>query len=533
MFKERKPDQYVQMTALRRIQRAQGAGERLWRQARGAARRAALRSGAQCQHARRRCARGPVPVRRPAAGRIVLAARGNAGVKRCRADRAVRLSVPGAEHQAGAAGESLAAAPGGAGGAQQCRHDGRRIRRPEVLHRRGQPLREEHAVLLGRPAPSTTARATPRRPSAGARQASYDGAPIKILTSQQYDFHYRMALVMAENLKGAGFKADMQVVDWATLIQRRNDPALWDIYITHSAVLPEPTLTPPQLGDGAPGWWSSPAKEAALAAFNAEADPNKRGALWGNVQQVVYNEVPYIKVGNFNSLTGALREARRLRRDAVAVLLEHGTAEVERHRRVRCHMEQRYLASRFAGMVIVMLLVATLVFFITRLAPAIRPRSCSAIRRPPPTSRSCSVRTGSTSRCRVQFALLAGRAGARQSRPVDLPAAAGHAGAAGARRADLSPRALFDRHRDADRRSLRHHRRGVARQRGRPVLLGLRDARREHPELLVRPDPDADLRGGARLVSGGGLWQSRRAAGRAAAPPGACRRSCSAWSTRR
>ena len=131
----------------------------------------------------------------------------------------------------------------------------------------------------------------------------YDGTSIKILTSQQYDFHYRMALVMAENLKAAGFKTDMQVVDWATLIQRRNDPALWDIYVTHSAVLPEPTLTPPQLGEGAPGWWSSPAKEAALSAFNAEADPKKRGALWGNVQQVVFTEVPYIRVGNFNSLT--------------------------------------------------------------------------------------------------------------------------------------------------------------------------------------------------------------------------------------
>src|SRR2546430_2535844 len=33
------------------------------------------------------------------------------------------------------------------------------------------------------------------------------------------------------------------------------------------------------------------------------------------------------------------------------------------------HGMTRYLASRFAGMVIVMLLVATLVFFITRLAP--------------------------------------------------------------------------------------------------------------------------------------------------------------------
>ena len=46
----------------------------------------------------------------------------------------------------------------------------------------------------------------------------------------------------------------------------------------------------------------------------------------------------------------------------------------------------------------------------------------------------------------------------------------------------------------------------------RPVLLGIRDARREHPELLVRPDPDADLRGGPRLVSGGGLRRSGRAA---------------------
>ena len=133
--------------------------------------------------------------------------------------------------------------------------------------------------------------------------AKYDGAPIKILTSQQYDFHYRIALVMAENLKAAGLKIDMQVVDWSTLIQRRNDPALWDIYITHSAVLPEPTLTPPQLGDGAPGWWSSPAKEAALDAFNAESDAKKRGALWGNIQSVVYTEVPYIRVGNFNSVT--------------------------------------------------------------------------------------------------------------------------------------------------------------------------------------------------------------------------------------
>ncbi|WP_305074617.1 ABC transporter substrate-binding protein [Propionivibrio sp.] len=136
-----------------------------------------------------------------------------------------------------------------------------------------------------------------------AAKAGYNGQPVRILASRQYEFHYNMALVMAEQLKRAGIKPELQIVDWATLVQRRNDPKLWDIYVTHSGQFPEPMLSPPQLSEGAPGWWSSPAKQAALAAFNQEMDPAKRGALWGKVQQVVYDEVPYINVGKFNSLS--------------------------------------------------------------------------------------------------------------------------------------------------------------------------------------------------------------------------------------
>lgn len=136
-----------------------------------------------------------------------------------------------------------------------------------------------------------------------AAKAGYKGDPIRVLTSRQYDFHYNMSLLMAEQLKRAGFKVDLNVVDWATLVQRRNDSKLWDIYVTHSGQFPEPMLSPPQLGDGAPGWWDTPAKKSALQAFNVESDPAKRGALWGKVQQVVYEEVPYINVGKFNGLS--------------------------------------------------------------------------------------------------------------------------------------------------------------------------------------------------------------------------------------
>lgn len=136
-----------------------------------------------------------------------------------------------------------------------------------------------------------------------AEQAGYKGEPVRILTSRQYDFHHNMALIMAEQLKRAGFKAELNVVEWATLLQRRADPKLWDIYITHSGLFPEPMLSPPQLGDGAPGWWTSTAKQQALAALNQEPNPAKRGPLWAKVQHVVYDEVPYIHVGKFASLS--------------------------------------------------------------------------------------------------------------------------------------------------------------------------------------------------------------------------------------
>ncbi len=145
-----------------------------------------------------------------------------------------------------------------------------------------------------------------RNPAAAKEQAAkagYQGQTVRIMASRQYEFHYNMALVMAEQLKKAGFKAELQVVDWATLVQRRNDAKLWDVYFTHSGLFPEPMLSPPQLGDGAPGWWDSAAKKASLSAFNQETNIAKRGALWGKVQQVVYDEVPFVEVGKFNALS--------------------------------------------------------------------------------------------------------------------------------------------------------------------------------------------------------------------------------------
>ena len=123
---------------------------------------------------------------------------------------------------------------------------------------------------------------------------------IRILTSQQYEFHYKMALVAAEYLKAAGFTVDMQVVDWATLTQRRQDPAVWDIFITHSVFLPEPALIDFPSKD-APGWWDTPRRAQVMDAYNQARTQEERVKRWADVQQAVYDEIPFIKVGDFNA----------------------------------------------------------------------------------------------------------------------------------------------------------------------------------------------------------------------------------------
>jgi peptide/nickel transport system substrate-binding protein len=106
------------------------------------------------------------------------------------------------------------------------------------------------------------------------RQPAIQGEPIRILTSRQYEFHYKMAQVAAEYLKLAGFTVDLQVVDWATLTQRRTDSKLWDIYITHSPFLPEPALIG-SLSPSSPGWWDTPARKTVVDAFTSEVDPTE------------------------------------------------------------------------------------------------------------------------------------------------------------------------------------------------------------------------------------------------------------------
>jgi peptide/nickel transport system substrate-binding protein len=56
------------------------------------------------------------------------------------------------------------------------------------------------------------------------QEAGYRGEPVRFVTTQEYKWMYDFALLSKQQLEDAGFTIDLQVVDWSTLVQRRNNP---------------------------------------------------------------------------------------------------------------------------------------------------------------------------------------------------------------------------------------------------------------------------------------------------------------------
>jgi len=144
------------------------------------------------------------------------------------------------------------------------------------------------------------------------QEAGYTGQPVRWITTKEYQWMYKNALVATQQLEAVGFKIDLQVVDWATLVQRRNKPELFDVFSTGITFNPEPAFAT-STACSWPGWWCHEEKEKLMDALARESDPKKRRAIWEKVQQVFYEDVGRVKFGDDFGLVAHRRELQGFR----------------------------------------------------------------------------------------------------------------------------------------------------------------------------------------------------------------------------
>jgi len=141
------------------------------------------------------------------------------------------------------------------------------------------------------------------------KEGGNTGQPVRWITTKEYEWMYKSALVSKQQLEEVGFKIDLQVLDWATLVQRRNKPELFDVFSTGYTFTADPALST-SLQCSWPGWWCQEEKDRLLAELTRESEGKKRKALIDRVQAIFYEDVGRIKFGDYFAL-GVIRKDLR------------------------------------------------------------------------------------------------------------------------------------------------------------------------------------------------------------------------------
>jgi peptide/nickel transport system substrate-binding protein len=141
------------------------------------------------------------------------------------------------------------------------------------------------------------------------KEAGYDGTPVVLMQSTDLGVLTNMAPVAKQQLEAAGFKVDMQSMDWQTLVGRRTkkdppDKGGWNAFITGWAAAD--IFNPVMAGffnascDKAMfGWPCDETIEKLRDQFSKETDPVKQKQIVVDLQKYWVEHPTHINLGQY------------------------------------------------------------------------------------------------------------------------------------------------------------------------------------------------------------------------------------------
>ena len=134
-------------------------------------------------------------------------------------------------------------------------------------------------------------------------EAGYDGEPVRMAVSATQAVHYNASLILREQLRQAGFNIQVDEYDLATHRATTPDPTRWEISPGQSSYREHPTMHLHMDRENT-GWWENDEKEELQRQLLIADDPDEALALWEQIQELYYDDVPIVKIGDFFRLGG-------------------------------------------------------------------------------------------------------------------------------------------------------------------------------------------------------------------------------------
>jgi peptide/nickel transport system substrate-binding protein len=154
--------------------------------------------------------------------------------------------------------------------------------------------------------------------------SGYDGTPIVIMAPGDVVTLKAQPIVVAQQLREAGFKVDVQATDWGTVVSRRTNQKPtseggWNMFFTNwvAADVINPIVNFSIGGQGKKGGWFGWAEDAKIEAlketFARAGTLDEQKKIAADIQKEAYDQVIYVPLGQFfgpsawrKSLTGVL-----------------------------------------------------------------------------------------------------------------------------------------------------------------------------------------------------------------------------------
>jgi peptide/nickel transport system substrate-binding protein len=143
--------------------------------------------------------------------------------------------------------------------------------------------------------------AQPRRDVAAAKkllaEAGYKGQPIKLLTSKRYSSIFNIAILTQAMAQDAGLNVDVEVLEWATLLDRYNKGNYQAMAFTYSS-RPDPSLSYEMVsGDKASQprkVWDNPAGLALIQQSMEVSDKAARQKIFDELEGLMRADTPAV-----------------------------------------------------------------------------------------------------------------------------------------------------------------------------------------------------------------------------------------------
>lgn len=139
------------------------------------------------------------------------------------------------------------------------------------------------------------------------RATGYRGQPVVILEVAG-SISQTAAMVLAQNMRAAGFTVDEQVMDWGTVLARRARRDGWSMFSVYSngtdMFSPLIHFYVASTCADFPGWSCDEAVPPMLQAFARAEDDAERRRIAANIQEAMYRLTPNVMWGQFTIPAG-------------------------------------------------------------------------------------------------------------------------------------------------------------------------------------------------------------------------------------